>query len=82
VVLDSSLNTGTGDGGQGGRGGNIGCTNVTLSGDQQNHISGPVTVSGTHHIAGNQINYNTAPLRGNSSSNCDFCLTVEVESFR
>jgi len=78
VVLDSSLNTGTGDGGQGGRGGDIDCTNVTFSRDQQNRVSGLVTVSGTHHIAGNQINYTAAPLRGDTS-NCEFCLTVDIE---
>ena len=58
MVLDLSLVIGTGDGGQGGRGGDIGCNNV---GHQQNYINSP-------HIAGNQINYNASRLKGDLSS--------------
>jgi len=45
---------GAGNGGEGGRGGDIGCNNV---GHQQNYINGP-------YIAGNQINYNASWLKG------------------
>ena len=38
---------------------------TAVAGDQQN--SGPVTVAGTQNFAGNQINYNAAPLKGDSS---------------
>jgi len=55
---------GTGDGGQGGRGGDIGCNNVAL-GHQQNHISGSVTGPQHIQVAGNQINYNASRLKGN-----------------
>jgi len=41
---------------------------TAIAGDQQNHISGPATVAGTQNIAGNQINYNVAPLKGDSPS--------------
>jgi len=36
MVLSLSLTIGTGDGGQGGRGGNVGCDNVALSGNGNN----------------------------------------------
>ena len=63
-MLDLSLMIGTGDGGQGGRGGDIGCNNVALSVHQQNHISGSVTGPQHIQVAGNQINYNASRLKG------------------
>jgi len=51
---------GTGDGGQGGRGGDIGSNNV---GYQQNHINGPQHIQVAH-----QVNYNASPLKGDLSS--------------
>jgi len=63
VKLDLSLVIGTGDGGQGGRGGDVGCNNV---GHQQNHINGPLHIQ----VAGNQINYNASRLKGGLSSSC------------
>jgi len=47
---------GTGDGGQGGRGGDIGSNNV---GYQQNHINGPQHIQVAH-----QVNYNASQLKG------------------
>jgi len=41
---------------------------TAVAGDQQNHNNGRVTVAGTQQFAGNQINYNAAPLKGDSSS--------------
>jgi len=63
VVLDLTLMIGAGDGGQGGRGGDVGCNNV---GHQQNHINGPQHIQ----VAGNQINYNASRLKGSLSSSC------------
>jgi len=61
VVLDLSLTIGTGDGGQSGRGGDIGSNNV---GYQQNHINGPQHIQVAH-----QVNYNASQLKGDLSSN-------------
>ena len=60
VVLDLSLMIGTGDGGQGGRGGDFGSNNV---GYQQNHINGPQHIQVAH-----QVNYNASRLKGDLSS--------------
>jgi len=38
---------------------------TAVAGDQQNN--GPVTVAGPQNFAGNQINYNAAPRKGDSS---------------
>jgi len=43
-------------------------TLTAIAGDQQN--SGPV--NGPQNIAGNQINYNAAPLKGDSSFESSF----------
>jgi len=41
---------------------------TAVAGDQQNHNNDPVTVAGPQHFAGNQINYNAVPLKGDSLS--------------
>ena len=53
---------------------------TAVAGDQWIHVSGPATVASGQHIAGNQINYHAAPLKGDSpSSFATFSLTFEVQ---
>jgi len=60
VVLDLSLMIGTGDGGQGRWGGDIGSNNIRY---QQNYINGPQHIQVAH-----QINYSASQLKGDLSS--------------
>jgi len=54
-------------------------TLTAVGGDQNNHTSGPVTVAGPHHFAGNQNIYQGLSLKGISLHLCLLLDSLTIE---